>query len=83
MSYSTLNTLRPEQDGRHLGHGIFTYIFVNENVWNLIKISLKYVPEGQLDNKSTSVWGKDLVLSGTKLLCEPMLMKIHHAISLV
>ena len=29
---------------------IFKHIFVNENVWISIKISLKFVPEGPFDN---------------------------------
>ena len=38
------NTLRPRQNGRHFPDDIFKCIFVNENVWIAIEISLKFVP---------------------------------------
>ena len=36
----TLNTLRPRQNGRHFSDDIFKWIFLNENVWISITISL-------------------------------------------
>ena len=36
-----MNTFRPRQNGRYFADDIFKYIFLNENVWMLIKISLK------------------------------------------
>ena len=44
------NTLRPRQNGRHLADNIFKCIFLNENVWIPIEISLKFVPKGPIDN---------------------------------
>ena len=44
------NTLRPRQHGRHLPEDIFRCIFLNENVLISIKISLKFVPKGQINN---------------------------------
>ena len=44
-----LNTLRPRQDGRHFPDDIFKCIFLNENVWISIKISLKFVPKGPIN----------------------------------
>ena len=44
------NTLRPKQDGRHFADDIFTCIFLNENAWILIKISLKFVSKGPINN---------------------------------
>ena len=38
------NTLRPRQNGCHFADDIFKCIFLNENIWTLIKISLKFVP---------------------------------------
>ena len=29
---------------------IFKYVFINENVWISIKISLKFVPQGPINN---------------------------------
>ena len=44
------NTLRPRQNGRHFPDDIFKCIFLNENVWISIKISLKIVPKGPINN---------------------------------
>ena len=45
-----LNTLRQRQNGRHFPDAIFKWTFLNENVWILIKISLKFVPKGLINN---------------------------------
>ena len=45
-----INTLRPRQNGRHFPDDIFKCIFLNENVWISIKISLKFVPGGPNNN---------------------------------
>ena len=45
-----LNTLGPRQNGRYFLDNIFTWIFVNENEWISIKISLKFVPRGPINN---------------------------------
>ena len=45
-----LNTLRPRQNGRHFADDIFKCIFLIENVWIPIKISLKFVPRGPINN---------------------------------
>ena len=47
------NTLRPRQNGCHFAEGIFKCISLNENfrIWN--KISLKYVPKGEIENMAT------------------------------
>ena len=42
------NTLKPRQNGRHFPDDIFKCIFLNENVWILIKISLNFVPRVKL-----------------------------------
>ena len=44
------NTLRLRQNGRHFPDDIFKCIFLNENVLISIKISLKFVPKGQINN---------------------------------
>ena len=49
-SLVTFNTLRPRQNGRHFTDDIFKCIFVNENVWIAIEISLKFVPKGPINN---------------------------------
>ena len=45
-----VNTLRPRQNGRHFADDIFKCIFLNENIWIPIKISLKFVPKGPIYN---------------------------------
>ena len=44
------NTLRPRQNGPHFPDDIFKCIFLNENVWISIRISLKFVPKGPINN---------------------------------
>ena len=39
-----INSLRPRQNRRHFADNVFKCNFFNENVWILIKISLKLVP---------------------------------------
>ena len=39
-----LNTTRLRQNGRHFTNDTFKRIFLNENVKNYVKISLKFVP---------------------------------------
>ena len=38
------NTSKPRQNGRHFVDDIIKFIFLNENIWILIKFSLKFVP---------------------------------------
>ena len=47
-----LSTLRPRQNGHHFADDIvfFKMHFVNGNVWISIKISLKFVPKGPINN---------------------------------
>ena len=45
-----LNTFRQRQNGRHFPDDIIKCIFLNENVWIPIKISLKFVPKGPVKN---------------------------------
>ena len=42
--------LRPRQNGRHFADDIYKCIFRNEIVWISIKISLKFVPWGFINN---------------------------------
>ena len=38
------------QNGRHFPDDIFKCVFLNEKIWILIKISLKFIPKGSIDN---------------------------------
>ena len=69
----TLNTLRPRQNGRHFPDDLYKCIFLNENVWILIRISLKFVPKGPINNNPALVqimaWRRpgDKPLSGHRM----------------
>ena len=43
----------PGQNGHHFADNIFKCIFMNEKCCILIRISLKFVPNGPIDNKSS------------------------------
>ena len=44
------NSSSPGQNGHHFSDDIYKCILLNENVSILIKISLKFVPMGVIDN---------------------------------
>ena len=46
----SFNTLRPRQNGRHFADDTFQRIFMNKNVKISINISLKFVPQGPINN---------------------------------
>ena len=48
--YYMINILRPRPKGHHFPDDIFKCIFLNGNVWIVIKISLKYVPKVSINN---------------------------------
>ena len=76
-SYSELfNTLRPRQDGRHFPDDIFKCILLNENVWILNKISLKFVPKGPINNIPSLVQIMAWRRPGDKPLSEPMVVRL-------
>ena len=72
MSQLTVTTLRPRQDGRHFPEDIFIYIFLNENEWHSIKISLKFVPKVPINNIPALVQMMAWHQPGDKPLSEPM-----------
>ena len=67
------NTLRPTRNRRHFADDIFKCIFVNENVWISINISLKFVPRGPINNIPALVQIMAWRRSGDKPLSEPMM----------
>ena len=50
MALNSVNTLRPRKNGRRFADDTFIRIFLNENVRISIKISLKFVPKGPINN---------------------------------
>ena len=76
LNVEVLNTLRPRQNGRHFADDIFKYIFLNANVWIPITISLKFVPEGPIDNIPALVQIMAWRRPGDKPLSEPMMLSL-------
>ena len=72
----SLNTLRRRQDGRHFSDDILKYIFLNENIWIAINISLSFVPKGPIDNIPALVQIMAWRRSGDKPLSEPMMVSL-------
>ena len=70
------NTLRPRQNGRHFADDIFKCIFLNENVWISIKVSLKFVPNGLINNMPALVQIMAWRRSGDKSLSESMMLSL-------
>ena len=70
------NALRPRQNGRHFADDIFKWIFLNENVWIPIKISLKFVPQGPINNIPTLVQIMVWRRPGDKPLSGPMMVTL-------
>ena len=69
-----LNTLRLRQNGRDFADDISKCIFLNENVRILIKISLKFVPRGPINNISALVKITAWRRPGDRPLSEPMMI---------
>ena len=64
--------MRPRQDGRHFPDKAFKCIFLNENVWISIEISLKFVPGGPNNNFPALVQIMAWRRTGDKPLSEQM-----------
>ena len=73
--FTSVNTLRPRQDGRHFPD-IFKWIFVNEIIWILIITSLKFVPSCQINNIPALVQIMAWRRPGDKPLFEPMMVSL-------
>ena len=73
---STVNTLRPKQNGRHFSDDIFKCIFLNENVKIPIKISLKFIPRGPINYITTLIQIMAWRRPSDKPLSEPMMVSL-------
>ena len=71
---ASVDTLRTRQNGRNFPEDIFKCIFLNENVSILIKISLKFVPKGPINNIPALVQTMAWRRPGDKPLSEPMMV---------
>ena len=70
------NSLRPRQNGPHFPDDIFKWIFLNENVWILIKISLKFDFRGLINNNPALVQIMAWRRPGDKSFSEPMMVSL-------
>ena len=70
------NTLRPRQNGRRFPDDICKYIFLNENVWISLNISLKFVPNGSINDIPSLAQIMAWRRPGDKPLSEPMMVSL-------
>ena len=71
-----INTLRPRQNGCHFADHIFKCIFLNENIWISLTISLKFVPEVPVNNIPSLFQIMACCRTGNKPLSEPMVVSL-------
>ena len=71
-----LNTSRPRQNWCRFADNIFKCIFLNENVLILHDISLKFVPNIQINNISALVQIMAWLWPGDKPLSEPITVRL-------
>ena len=71
-----INTLRLWQNGHHFPDDIFKWIFLNENVWISINVSLKFVPGDPINNILKLVQIIAWRRPGDKPLSEPMMVSL-------
>ena len=78
-----VNTLRPIQNGRHFPDNNFKCIFLDEDVWISVKISLIFVPNGPIYNIPAMVQIMTWRRPGDKPLSEPtMVSSLRHSASM-
>ena len=71
-----INTLRQRPNGRRLADDTFKRIFLNENIRISIKVSLKFVPKGPINNIPALVQIMAWRWLGDKPLSEPMVVSL-------
>ena len=70
------STLRPRQDGHHFEDDNVRCIFLYEDIWISINISLKCIPKGQINNIPALVQIMAWRRPGDKPLSEPMMFSL-------
>ena len=68
--------LRPRRNRRHFADDIFKCIFLNENEWISLGISLKFVPKVRINNIPSLVQIMACRRPGNKPLSEPMVVSL-------
>ena len=66
--------MTPRQNGCHFTDAIFKCIFLNENVWISISISVKFISKGPTNNIPALVQKMAWHRSGDKPFSEPMMV---------
>ena len=74
--FYNINTLRPRQNDRHFPDDIFKCIFLNEDVWIALKISLKFVLKVRINNIPALVQIMAWRRPGDKPLSETMMVSL-------
>ena len=64
------------QNGRHFTDDIFKCIFLNVNIWILIKMTLNFVPKDSINNILSLVQIMAWCRPGDKPLSEPMMARL-------
>ena len=75
LQLPNINTLKLRQNGRHFPD-IFQCIFLNENVWIAMKISLMFVPKDTINNIPELVQIMTWPRPGNKPLSEPTMVSL-------
>ena len=78
-NHPCLNILGPGQNAHHFAEDISKCIFLNEFVWIPIKVSLKFVPKGPINNIPAMVQIMAWRRPGDKPLSEPMMVSFTDA----
>ena len=68
--------MRPRRDRRHFADDIFKCVFLNENEWISLRISLKSVPKVWINNIPSLVQIMAWRRPGDKPLSEPMMVSL-------
>ena len=76
MCLSWFSTLRLRQNGRHFPDDILKFIFLDENIWISINISLKVVLYGPINNIPALVQIMAWCRSGAMPLPEPVMVSL-------
>ena len=76
MARKSINTLKPKQNCHHFADNILKCIFLNENVWITLKISLKFIPKVRINNIPALVQIMAWRRQGGKPLSVPMMFSL-------
>ena len=72
----TINSLRPRQNRRHFADDILKCVFLNENEWISLRISLKFVSKVRINNIPSLFQIMAWCRPGDKPLSEPMMISL-------